>query len=336
MRARLLTHLERYAAVAFVLTTGDVLNDDQQAAFERYIRAGHGFVGVHSAADTEYDWPWYGRLLGAYFKNHPAIQQATVTVLDPRHPSTARLPRRWIREDEWYNFASNPRRAVRVLATVDETTYAAGDGAMGRDHPIAWAHEFDGGRAWYTAAGHTEASYQEPLFLSHLLGGIQYAAGLAPPSILSIATRLRVHRVIVAIRDRGLQALRRAARGAPAGPAAAGSDATERRPRARDNAGASTRTVDSRRDAEEPHHRPSVCRPKIGQDSLNTAGWAVGREVALRGHFSAAIECDPISLLGIASGGKIAREGPQPPPTPPKNSGSVSRRRRARPRASSR
>jgi type 1 glutamine amidotransferase len=193
-------NLERYAAVAFVLTTGNVLNDGQQAAFERYIGAGHGFVGVHSAADTEYDWPWYGRLLGAYFKNHPAIQRATVNVLDPRHLSTARLPRRWVREDEWYNFASNPRRAVRVLATVDETTYAAGDGAMGRDHPIVWVHEFDGGRAWYTAAGHTEASYQEPLFRSHLLGGIRYAAGLAPPSILSIATRLRAHQVVVAVR----------------------------------------------------------------------------------------------------------------------------------------
>jgi cytochrome c len=193
-------NLERYAAVAFVLTTGDVLNEVQQAVFERYIRAGHGFVGVHSAADTEHDWPWYGRLVGAYFKNHPAIQRATVNVTDPRHLSTAGLPRRWVREDEWYNYASNPRRAVRVLATVDEITYAAGDGAMGRDHPIAWVHEFDGGRAWYTGGGHTEASYAEPLFRSHLLGGIRYAAGLAPPSILSIATRLRARRVVVAVR----------------------------------------------------------------------------------------------------------------------------------------
>lgn len=193
-------NLERYAAVAFVLTTGDVLNDSQQAALEGYLRAGHGFVGVHSAADTEYDWPWYSRLLGTYFKNHPAIQRATVNVMDPRHLSTAGLPRQWVREDEWYNFASNPRPDVRVLATVDETTYAAGDGAMGRDHPIAWVHEFDGGRAWYTAAGHTEASYGDPLFRSHLLGGIRYAAGLAPPSILSLATTLRVRRVVVAVR----------------------------------------------------------------------------------------------------------------------------------------
>jgi cytochrome c len=194
------TNLARYAVVAFVLTTGDVLDDARQAAFERYIRAGHGFVGVHSAADTEYSWPWYGRLLGAFFKSHPAIQPATLDVVDRRHPSTVRLPRRWARRDEWYNFATNPRGAVRVLVTLDETTYAPGAGAMGRDHPIAWAHEFDGGRAWYTAGGHTEESYAEPLFRAHLLGGIQYAAGLAPPRILSLTTKLLARRVAVSVR----------------------------------------------------------------------------------------------------------------------------------------
>jgi cytochrome c len=193
-------NLRRYAVVAFVLTTGDVLDDARQAAFQRYIRFGGGFVGVHSAADTEYAWRWYGRLVGAYFKSHPAIQRATVVVADPRHVSTAPLPRRWVRQDEWYNFATNPRRAVRVLATLDEATYAAGDGAMGRDHPIAWAHRFEGGRAWYTGGGHTEASYSEPLFRAHLLGGIRYAAGLAPPSILSVATTLRSRRVVVSLR----------------------------------------------------------------------------------------------------------------------------------------
>jgi cytochrome c len=192
-------NLARYAVVAFVLTTGDVLDDARQAAFERYIRAGHGFVGVHSAADTEHAWPWYGRLVGAYFKSHPAIQPATLVVADPRHVSTAALPRRWARTDEWYNFATNPRPAVRVLATLDETTYSPGDGAMGGDHPIAWAHELDGGRAWYTGGGHTGESYSEPLFRAHLLGGIRYAAGLAPPSVLSVATTVRSRRVAVAV-----------------------------------------------------------------------------------------------------------------------------------------
>ena len=192
-------NLARYAVVAFVLTTGDVLDEAGQAAFQRYIRSGRGFVGVHSAADTEHDWPWYGRLVGAYFRSHPQIQPATVVVADPRHLSTAGLPRRWARLDEWYNFAANPRPAVRVLATLDETTYAPGDGAMGRDHPIAWAHELEGGRAWYTGGGHTEASYAEPLFRAHLLGGIRFAAGLAPPSILSVATALRSRRLTVEV-----------------------------------------------------------------------------------------------------------------------------------------
>jgi cytochrome c len=193
-------NLRRYAAVAFVLTTGDVLDDARQAALQRYIRSGHGFVGVHSAADTEYAWPWYGRLVGAYFKSHPAIQSATLDVTDRRHLSTAGLPRRWARRDEWYNFATNPRRAVRVLATLDEATYSPGDGAMGRDHPIAWAHELDGGRAWYTGGGHTEESYSEPLFRAHLLGGIRYAAGLAPPSIVSFTTTVRSRRAVVVAR----------------------------------------------------------------------------------------------------------------------------------------
>ena len=193
-------NLARYGVVAFVLTTGDVLDEAQQAALQRHIRAGRGFVGVHSAADTEHGWPWYGRLVGAFFKSHPAIQPATVAVAEPRHLSTAGLPRRWTRVDEWYNFATNPRAAVRVLATLDETTYSPGDGAMGRDHPIAWAHELDGGRAWYTGGGHTEESYSEPLFRAHLLGGIRSAAGLAPPSILSLATTLRSRRLSVAVR----------------------------------------------------------------------------------------------------------------------------------------
>src|SRR4051794_36334611 len=170
-------NLAQYEAVVFLSTTGDVLNAAQQTAFEQYIAAGHGFVGVHSAADTEYDWAWYGGLVGAYFNNHPAIQQATVNVVDANHPATAGLPQRWVRTDEWYNFRTNPRPNVHVLATLDESTYAGG--AMGADHPIAWYHDYGGGRAFYTGMGHTAASYSEPLFRQHLLGGIRYAAGAA-------------------------------------------------------------------------------------------------------------------------------------------------------------
>jgi type 1 glutamine amidotransferase len=172
-------NLARFAAVVFLLTTGDVLDAAQEAAFEAYIRAGGGWAGVHSAADSEYAWAWYGGLLGAYFKSHPSIQTATIVVEDATHASTAHLPARWTRIDEWYNFRMNPRGAVHVLATLDETTYAAGLDAMG-DHPIAWCHAYDGGRAWYTATGHTAESYADPDFRAHLLGGIRSAAGLAP------------------------------------------------------------------------------------------------------------------------------------------------------------
>ena len=170
-------NLAQYEAVVFLLTTGDVLNADQQSAFEGYIRAGGGYAGVHAAADTEYSWPWYGSLVGAYFSGHPAVQQATINVEDHDHPSTAHLDATWVRTDEWYDYGSNPRNAVNVLATLDESTYSGG--TMGADHPIAWYHDYDGGRSWYTGGGHTDSSYSEPDFRAHLLGGIQYAAGVS-------------------------------------------------------------------------------------------------------------------------------------------------------------
>lgn len=168
-------NLKQYNAVVFLMTSGDILNDTQQAAFERYIRAGGGYAGVHSASDTEYKWLWYGRLVGAYFRDHPRTQQATIHVIDTKHPSTSTLPERWVRFDEWYNFATNPRDSVHVLMTLDEKTYKGG--TMGDFHPIAWYHEYEGGRSWYTALGHTTESYTDPLFLAHLWGGIMYAAG---------------------------------------------------------------------------------------------------------------------------------------------------------------
>jgi type 1 glutamine amidotransferase len=172
--------LSRFDAVVFLSTTGDVLTPKQQKAFKGYIRKGGGWVGIHSAADTEYDWPFYGRLLGAYFLSHPAIQPAAIDVTDRAHPSTRHLPARWPRTDEWYDFRSNPRGTVHVLATLDESTYSGG--TMGVDHPIAWCHPLKGGRAWYTAGGHTSESYSEPDFRRHLLGGILWAARLAKGS----------------------------------------------------------------------------------------------------------------------------------------------------------
>lgn len=170
-------NLAQYDAVVWLSTTGDVLNTDQQAAFERYIQGGGGYAGIHAASDTEYDWPWYGDLVGAYFSAHPQNQDATIVVADNEHPSTVHLPAAWDRHDEWYNFRENPRGDVHVLASLDETSYSPGGGAMGADHPTAWCQVYDGGRSWYTGGGHTDESFAEPAFLQHLLGGIQTAAG---------------------------------------------------------------------------------------------------------------------------------------------------------------
>lgn len=172
-------NLARYQVVIFFNTTGDILDPAQEAAFARFIQNGGGFVGIHSASDTEHDWVWYGQLVGTFFDSHPAIQTATTNVVDATHDSTRLLPETWIRTDEWYNFRSDPSPAVSVLITLDETTYDGG--TLGDSHPISWYHEFDGGRAWYTAMGHTSESYSEPLFLSHLLGGILWAAGVTTP-----------------------------------------------------------------------------------------------------------------------------------------------------------
>jgi len=166
--------LSRMKAVVFLNTTGTVLDDNQRSAIERWVRGGGGFLGVHSAADTEYGWPFYGELLGARFASHPAVQSATVHVIDRTHPATAGLPEIWMRTDEWYDFVAQPS-GVRVLAEVDESTYSGG--RMGAQHPIAWTHAVDAGRSIYIAMGHTEESYSEELFRSMLLGALRFAAG---------------------------------------------------------------------------------------------------------------------------------------------------------------
>ena len=168
-------NLKRFSAVVFFSTTGDVLNKEQQAAFEHYIHSGGGFVGIHSASDTEYDWPWYGQLVGAWFKDHTEVILATVRREDKTHISTIDFPDSWRRADEWYRFRTNPRESVRVLVTVNDQDL--GKVTMNGDHPISWMHEFEGGRAWYTGMGHTKESFLEPEFKKHVLGGIVWAMG---------------------------------------------------------------------------------------------------------------------------------------------------------------
>lgn len=165
--------LARYRVVIFASTTGDVLDAKQQQAMEDYVDAGGGFMGVHSAADTEYEWPWYGELVGAWFHSHPPGLQTTRVRFD--RDGIAAQGREWQVTDEIYNYRTNPRERVQVIATVDEGDYAGG--TMGRDHPIAWCHASSNGRAWYTGLGHDEALYADPVFLRHLQNGLRYAAG---------------------------------------------------------------------------------------------------------------------------------------------------------------
>jgi glucose/arabinose dehydrogenase len=166
--------LKKYAAIVFLSSTLELLAGNQEIALERYIQAGGGFVGIHAAADAEYDWNWYVKMIGASFKSHPANQEATLIINDKNHPSTNFLPATWTRTDEWYNF-KNVNPDVKVLISIDEKSYQGGEN--GDKHPMAWYHNFDGGRVFYTELGHTNESYTEPMFLKHILGGIQYAMG---------------------------------------------------------------------------------------------------------------------------------------------------------------
>jgi len=177
--------LQRYSAVVFLHTTGNVLDRNQQIDLQRFVQAGGGFVGIHAAADAGYDWKWYGRLVGGYFLSHPAIQPATLRVTDRTNASTAHLPAEWKRTDEWYNFKQRADD-VHVLMSIDEQSYTGG--ANGATHPMSWYHDVDGGRSWYTALGHTEESYSDSLFLKHVLGGIKYAIGDARTPDFSRAT----------------------------------------------------------------------------------------------------------------------------------------------------
>ena len=179
--------LDAYAAVVFLSTSGEVLTPAGRERLAGYVESGGGFAGVHAAACTEYDWPYYGELLGARFARHPEFQPGRVVVEDHDHPATSHLPAVWDFTDEWYDFRANPRAAVRVLLSADESSYSGG--GMGPDHPLAWCRPQGEGRVFYTALGHAAEAYTDPMFRAHLLGGLDWAAGLARshrPSAASI------------------------------------------------------------------------------------------------------------------------------------------------------
>ena len=184
-------NLAKYRAVAFMSTTGDIMApalgkqatadekaaagkvaESRRAAFQAWLEGGGAFVGVHAASDTEYKWPWYGKMIGGYFAGHPAIQPATLRPVVKDHLSTAHLPAEWKRRDEWYNFR-NLQEDNQVLILLDESTYKGGKN--GEKHPIAWCKDVAKGRMFYTAGGHTKESFAEPDFMKHLQGGVLWA-----------------------------------------------------------------------------------------------------------------------------------------------------------------
>ncbi|MCU4676545.1 ThuA domain-containing protein [Catenovulum sp. 2E275] len=175
--------LKQFDVIVFLNTTGDILNKDQQAAFQRFIQSGKGFVGIHSAADTEYDWPWYGKMIGHYFKIHPQIQTAQLNILNNQFPGMVAFNDKQLWTDEWYDFYPSKQTNLNYILAVDEQSYSPeaswGDiktKGMGDFHPIAWYHNYDGGRAFYTALGHMPSVYSNEQFLRHLYGGIYWAA----------------------------------------------------------------------------------------------------------------------------------------------------------------
>jgi type 1 glutamine amidotransferase len=177
-------NLEQFKVVIFLNTTGDILDSAEQKVLERFIQSGKGFVGIHSASDTEYGWDWYTKLIGRMFEIHPVIQTARVNVVDPNFPGLQGFTGNKIWTDEWYEFGPEKVSDLKYLLTVDESTYnpkaewgknKKGNG-MGNFHPVAWHHNYDGGRSFYTALGHLPSIYSDPVFLNHLFSGIYWAA----------------------------------------------------------------------------------------------------------------------------------------------------------------
>ncbi|MDQ2752199.1 MAG: ThuA domain-containing protein [Bacteroidota bacterium] len=175
--------LDQYAAVIFLNTTGDILDSAQQKVMGRFIEKGRGFVGIHSASDTEYDWDWYTKMVGRMFYIHPTIQTAKLNILDATFPGLQGFVNNKLWTDEWYQFSPETTTGLNYILAIDESSYnpkadwgtKKGEG-MGKFHPIAWYHNYDGGRAFYTALGHMPSDFSNDAFLNHLYAGIFWAA----------------------------------------------------------------------------------------------------------------------------------------------------------------
>lgn len=175
--------LKQYAVIIFLNTTGDIFDSAQQKTMERFIQSGKGFVGIHSASDTEYDWDWYTKLVGRMFRIHPLVQTARLQIVDKTFPGLQAFANGALWTDEWYEFGPEKTKGLQYILSVDETSYdpkadwktKKGEG-MGTFHPVAWYHNYDGGRSFYTALGHMPTNYSDAGFLQHLYAGIRWAA----------------------------------------------------------------------------------------------------------------------------------------------------------------
>ena len=179
--------LARFDVVVFLNATGDMLNADQERAFQEWLEAGGGWLGIHAAGDGSHaEWGWYmENLIGAEFTAHilgPQFQTATVRTERPEHPISRDLPLAWEAEEEWYSWASSPReKGFMVHAVVDEDTYEPVQNLLGRrtslamgDHPVAWSNCVGQGRSFYTALGHTAVAFEQPQFRTQLANALRW------------------------------------------------------------------------------------------------------------------------------------------------------------------
>ena len=176
-------YLENFQVLIFLSTTGDIFKEEEQKAIEKFIQSGKGYVGIHAASDTEYDWPWYTKLVGRMFNIHPVIQTAKLQVTANKFPGLQGFSNDVLWTDEWYEFKPETTTGLNDILAVDESTYnpnvqwgeKKGKG-MGNFHPVSWYHNYDGGRSFYTALGHLPAIYTNQAFLNHIYAGIFWAA----------------------------------------------------------------------------------------------------------------------------------------------------------------
>lgn len=199
-------YLQPYDGIMF-MTSGELpLTAAQKQLLLAFVSGGKGFVGVHSAAATFYEWTDYGEMLGGYYQiagRNDKIQ--ILKVEDPTHPATKMLGDWWPLAEEFYSFGTEvwdlnrpegnrnsfgtpilfpfSRDRVHVLLSIDtarsDLTHQRGK-AKGGDHPVSWCRAYGEGRVFYTGPGHRAGVWSELVYREHVLGGVRWALGLEP------------------------------------------------------------------------------------------------------------------------------------------------------------